>query len=266
MEEVTYEEFIQNILNTRGRFNCGDEYHERHHIVPKCCGGTNDKDNLIDLFAREHFIAHKLLAEENPDNDSLILAYTCMAFVSDNNQCRYELTQDEYEAARITFSQVISKRYSGSGNPMFGKIGEKNPFYGKKHSDDSRKRIKENHANVSGEKSPMYGRTWWNENTPQEKIDEWRKNIKLAHQNKETYNYGTGVATVQLTADGDYVAKYVSASEAEKITGINASHIRGVYNHKKGRKTAGGYLWVTEEEYNRRYVGGVNEEKMEYKD
>lgn len=39
----TYEEFINNILETRGRFACGDEYHERHHIVPKCMGGTNEE-------------------------------------------------------------------------------------------------------------------------------------------------------------------------------------------------------------------------------
>ena len=38
-EEHTYEEFIRNILNIRGRFNCGEEYHERHHIIPKCCEG-----------------------------------------------------------------------------------------------------------------------------------------------------------------------------------------------------------------------------------
>ena len=29
-------------------------------------GGTNDKNNLIDLYAHEHFIAHKILAQENP--------------------------------------------------------------------------------------------------------------------------------------------------------------------------------------------------------
>ena len=52
MEIVTYEEFINNIIQTRDRFACGDEYHERHHIIPKCIGGTDDKDNLIDLFAR----------------------------------------------------------------------------------------------------------------------------------------------------------------------------------------------------------------------
>ena len=51
---VTYEEFINNILESRGRFACGNEYHERHNIVPKSIGGTNDEENLIDLYAREH--------------------------------------------------------------------------------------------------------------------------------------------------------------------------------------------------------------------
>ena len=34
MKNITYKEFIQNILDTRGRFGCGDEYHEKHHIIP----------------------------------------------------------------------------------------------------------------------------------------------------------------------------------------------------------------------------------------
>ena len=89
MENITYEEFIQNILDTRGRFACGDEYHERHHIIPKCMGGTNDKDNLIDLYAREHFEAHRLLALENPENEKLIYAWHMMAVVKDKNQDRY---------------------------------------------------------------------------------------------------------------------------------------------------------------------------------
>ena len=38
----TYQDFINNILETRGRFNCGDEYHEKHHIIPKCMDGTDD--------------------------------------------------------------------------------------------------------------------------------------------------------------------------------------------------------------------------------
>jgi hypothetical protein len=40
-----------------------DGYTERHHILPRSLGGTNDKDNLVDLTAREHFICHWLLTK-----------------------------------------------------------------------------------------------------------------------------------------------------------------------------------------------------------
>lgn len=82
---MTYNEFINKILNTRGRFGCGDIYHERHHIIPKSCGGSNEDNNLIDLFAREHFIAHKLLALENPNNIKLVQAYNIMAFTKNKD-------------------------------------------------------------------------------------------------------------------------------------------------------------------------------------
>ncbi len=31
-----YQNYIMQILNARGRFGCGEEYHERHHIVSWC--------------------------------------------------------------------------------------------------------------------------------------------------------------------------------------------------------------------------------------
>ena len=92
---MTYKDFIQNILDSRGRFGCNEEYHERHHIVPKCLGGSNDKENLIDLYAREHFIAHQLLAKENPQELKLVQAYNIMAFTHTDKQNRYEATPEE---------------------------------------------------------------------------------------------------------------------------------------------------------------------------
>jgi len=32
-----------------------------HHIIPRSLGGLNDKINLVNLTAREHYIAHLLL-------------------------------------------------------------------------------------------------------------------------------------------------------------------------------------------------------------
>ena len=133
MIKITYNEFIQNIINTRGQFNCGEIYHERHHIIPKCLGGSNDKSNLIDLFAKEHFIAHKLLAEENPENIHLVQAYAIMAFTKNNQQKnnRYELTPEEYEEARTNFSNVMKEYY---------KDKTKHPCYGM-HISEERKQL-----------------------------------------------------------------------------------------------------------------------------
>lgn len=108
---MTYNEFIQNILDTRGRFGITEGYKERHHILPRCMGGTNDEENLIDLYAREHFIAHKLLAKENPDNDKLAYAYWHMA-IRRNPATPLEemfITPEEYEEAKTLYSKIRSK-------------------------------------------------------------------------------------------------------------------------------------------------------------
>ena len=36
-------------------------YYEKHHIIPKSIGGSNSKDNLVLLTAKEHYIVHLLL-------------------------------------------------------------------------------------------------------------------------------------------------------------------------------------------------------------
>ena len=106
--ELTYEEFINNILETRGRFACGEEYHERHHIMPRCMGGEDEEENLIDLFAREHFEVHKLLAQENPDNNKLVYAWWMLAHIDGR-----EITAEEYEEAKIAFNKIHRRVMTG---------------------------------------------------------------------------------------------------------------------------------------------------------
>ena len=169
---MTYDKFIQNILNTRGRFACSDGYHERHHIIPKCMNGSNSKDNLIDLYAREHFIAHKLLAEENPQNYQLKYAYWNMCQCTGRDgQDKYIPTPEEYEEARIFCHETMSVE----NHPMYGKHhtqesrekmsiskkdmynGENNPFFGKKHSQENIEKMKGTHSGKDNPKSrPVY--------------------------------------------------------------------------------------------------------------
>ena len=142
----TYDEFIENIIKSRGRHGCGNEYHEKHHIKPKCLGGENIEENYIDLYAKEHFIAHKLLAKENPHNSKLQYAWWMMCHVKDKSQERYECTPEEYEESRKTFVNLRKNtKASKETKEKMSKAhaGKNNSFYGKHHTQQSREKIKE---------------------------------------------------------------------------------------------------------------------------
>lgn len=131
--DMAYKEFISNILDTRGRFlKKENSYFERHHILPKCLGGGNERDNLIDLYPREHFIAHKLLAEENPNDTKLARAFILMTCCSTDDQERYIVTEQEYEEARIAYSNALKELYKDKRN---------HPSYGKHISEERKKLI-----------------------------------------------------------------------------------------------------------------------------
>ena len=36
-------------------------YYERHHVVPKSLGGSNEPSNLVYMTGKAHFVAHHLL-------------------------------------------------------------------------------------------------------------------------------------------------------------------------------------------------------------
>lgn len=56
-----------------------DGYYESHHITPRCIGGTDKKDNLVNLTAEEHYVAHQLLTKVYPEHYGLKIAAVAMA-------------------------------------------------------------------------------------------------------------------------------------------------------------------------------------------
>ena len=59
---ILYDNIIEK-ARFENRSKRNDIYYENHHIIPKCFGGSNKKDNLVLLTAKEHYICHKLLVE-----------------------------------------------------------------------------------------------------------------------------------------------------------------------------------------------------------
>ena len=84
---------------------------------------------MIDLFAREHYIAHKLLALENPENYSLLYAWNMMSHcVNSKNNNREKVNEEQYELLRKNFREASSKINKGKilTEEHKRKIGESN--------------------------------------------------------------------------------------------------------------------------------------------
>lgn len=61
-------------LIDRARDRVTNGYVERHHILPRCLGGTDDKSNIVELTPEEHYVAHQLLVKIHPNHYGLIWA------------------------------------------------------------------------------------------------------------------------------------------------------------------------------------------------
>lgn len=117
-------------------------YFEEHHIILKSFliskpkSVWNGKWNRVLLSAREHFLAHKLLwkacnqiyGEEHPY--TIKCMYSVLNFTKRraSNRANYKINARTYEELKLRYSK----------NHSFIQLGEKNHFYGKTHSKETR--------------------------------------------------------------------------------------------------------------------------------
>jgi len=81
-------------------------YTEKHHIIPKSLGGSNNKSNIVALSAREHFIAHWLLAKIY--GGKMWSAFFLMCRSSSSSAKGISAKSYVYSNARENFSAFIS--------------------------------------------------------------------------------------------------------------------------------------------------------------
>jgi len=132
-------------------------YFEIHHIFPKCLGGSNESCNLTKLTAREHFIAHLLLAKIH--SGPLLVAAMIMTGRAENSK-EYNKLKEQY-----------SREFSGMGNP----------FYGKKHSEETRLKISEKRKSRK----------------EMSRSASWKENISKGHLGKPNHRLGKKLSEEQ---------------------------------------------------------------------
>lgn len=148
-------------------------------------------------------IEHYIVAEHLTEDEAKQLEKTLINKLQCRGKYGYNLTDGGDGTCGYIMSNKERKRrsecYSGKGNP----------YYGKKHSEETKQKISKNHADVSGINNPF---------------------------RKDVY---------QFTLDGKYINKYCSCNEAGRIVGLKDG--RAISTAALKHRMSANYLWEYED-------------------
>ena len=192
-------------------------YYEKHHIIPRCINGTDEKENLVLLTGKEHYVCHKLLTYVYKENRKIACAFHRMTF---DKSGRCNISSRDYAYAKFLKATIpiseetrqkmrdSSKEYTKSteyrNNMSILCSGEKNGMFGKKHSIKTKQKLKINHRGgvknhteetkkkmselKMGVKNSMFGVTPWNKGRKnvysKETIEKMKKPKSEEHKKK----------------------------------------------------------------------------------
>jgi hypothetical protein len=171
---MNYEKIYKKLIETAKLLNRikGLEYYENHHILPKCLGGNNKKENLVLLTAKEHFLAHLLLVQMYDGKDKAKLSFALFQMCRKNKLHGRIVSSRQFEKAK----QIMSENCRG----------ENGSFYGKKHTDEVKELQRQKMLNNNPSKNGV-----WNKGKKTKPLSEEHK-LKLSEslkghiQKKET--------------------------------------------------------------------------------
>jgi hypothetical protein len=142
---MNYKKIYDNLIAKRKiekLFKEQSYYCETHHIIPRCIGGSDEQDNLINLYAREHFIAHLLLCKIYFNEKGLIFALWRMCNGANIQRKKYKISSKIYEKIKIKLVNEQSKKWLRNSNPKFGgNKGKNNPMYQHVYTEEELKEI-----------------------------------------------------------------------------------------------------------------------------
>ena len=226
-----YNDFICEIITNFGQHrknlpNPDGIIYERHHIKPRCIGGTDEIFNLIDLTPREHYIAHKLLAEEYPNEGKIVCAWHFMSVIK---QSRYQATPEEYAASR---EAIIRSQ----GEEVYQLDSDGNIIACFVSAREAGRQLNTSYSHIveccNKDRYQVKGYFW---QTAKDYIENGFSPKK--------YN-GNKTKVSQYNLDGSYVNTYISFEDAGRAVNRTGSAIRQAA--QKGKMSAG-YLWRKEE-------------------
>lgn len=129
---ISHQDLIENkFLRTyiriieKARKTVYSGYTEKHHVVPRSMGGTDEESNLVKVSAREHFILHCLLARctTGPSLIKMTLAVHMISGAATANKRSY-MNSRLFEANKIAYTKAVKE--FGGGRPAYKNAWFKN--------------------------------------------------------------------------------------------------------------------------------------------
>jgi len=233
---MTYEDYINGIIKSRGRHGCIG-YKESHHIVLRSCGGGNEASNLVDLYPEEHYTAHKILAIENPDNEQAVRAWNMMHHM---RECNKPISKEEFALLR-------------KHNAECRRADAKEKWSDPEWRENQIKRFSERASTPEAKAihREALKKCWENESFREHAHAASVRNMTALNQNESIMvaarqkgertnieKYGKRVLCVETGA------VYESIRDAARQTGVDRKSLSCVCRGKKKYKTAGGFHWA----------------------
>lgn len=220
---MNYQKIYDSIIN-RAKNRKLDEYCENHHIIPKSIGGSDNKENIVRLKYREHFLVHKLLVEIYPDSKELKYAIWMMCITTLNSK------NEEYIKEKDSLNRVLQRNFeqfkiSQRDYERYKKLYIKSKK-GKKYSDQERKNVSD------GTKRAMQDH---------ERVLKRRKGVlgtKFYYdiETKQSFKWFPGDPEPDMTKYSWGRGKSISTESKEKLNNLKNLGRKSIWNDKIGVK------------------------------
>ena len=224
---MNYQRIYDQIID-RGRVRKLKGYKEKHHIVPKCLGGSNSRSNLVELTAREHFLCHWLLTRIYPADSKLAYAFWFMSHQKTSSQERF------YKVSSRVYAEAVSNLKMTDEH----KVKIRKTRVGKKTVINT---ITKEVKYINPDKLSDYINSGWeNTNYTKGRILTQAHKDKIGRNTQERFIGKTGLQA--QAAKGPYTVyfksgeKYTAGSypELSKLTGISYSTLQYRLTKKPG--------------------------------
>lgn len=108
-----YTKWYYSIINkAKNRITVG--YTETHHIIPSSLGGSNNKENLVILTAKEHFVCHLLLTRMTTGNARYKMNFALHMITNAKNigEGRYVPNSRIYDLTRKLYKEALNRYWT----------------------------------------------------------------------------------------------------------------------------------------------------------